>query len=66
VLDWNTPAIEFYTAMGAEFLDTWRNVRMTGDALKRLAGTDRLGSTLGKKGQFAGHLASDSDEEPAL
>lgn len=38
VLDWNTPAIDFYTAMGAEFLDTWRNVRVTGDALLRLAG----------------------------
>lgn len=37
VLDWNTPAIEFYSAMGAEFLDTWRNVRVTGEALKRLA-----------------------------
>jgi len=38
VLDWNTPAIEFYRAMGAEFLDEWRNVRVTGEALKRLAG----------------------------
>lgn len=38
VLDWNTPAIEFYQAMGAEFLDTWRNVRVTGDALRKLAG----------------------------
>jgi GNAT superfamily N-acetyltransferase len=38
VLDWNTPAIEFYQAMGAEFLDTWRNVRVTGDALLKLAG----------------------------
>ncbi len=38
VLDWNTPAIEFYQAMGAEFLDAWRNVRVSGDALKRLAG----------------------------
>ena len=37
VLDWNTPAIDFYRAMGAEFLDEWRNVRMTGEALKRLA-----------------------------
>jgi GNAT superfamily N-acetyltransferase len=37
VLDWNTPAIEFYSAMGAEFLDEWRNVRVTGDALRRLA-----------------------------
>lgn len=38
VLDWNTPAIDFYRSLGAEFLDTWRNVRVTGDALVRLAG----------------------------
>ena len=38
VLDWNTLAIEFYKAMGAEFLDEWRTVRMTGEPLKRLAG----------------------------
>jgi len=38
VLDWNTPAIEFYQAMGAEFLDSWRNVRVSGEALTRLAG----------------------------
>jgi GNAT superfamily N-acetyltransferase len=37
VLDWNTPAIEFYRAMGAEFLDEWRNVRIGGEALDRLA-----------------------------
>ncbi|HVC46449.1 MAG TPA: GNAT family N-acetyltransferase [Terracidiphilus sp.] len=37
VLDWNTPAIDFYRAMGAEFLDEWRNVRISGDALERLA-----------------------------
>jgi GNAT superfamily N-acetyltransferase len=40
VLDWNTPAIEFYRAMGAEFLDEWRNVRLSGAALRRLAGAD--------------------------
>ena len=38
VLDWNSPAIEFYSAMGAEFMDEWRNVRVSGDALQRLAG----------------------------
>jgi GNAT superfamily N-acetyltransferase len=38
VLDWNTPAIDFYRAMGAEFLDEWRNVRVSGEALVRLAG----------------------------
>jgi GNAT superfamily N-acetyltransferase len=37
VLDWNTPAIDFYAAMGAEFLDTWRNVCVKGEALHRLA-----------------------------
>ena len=40
VLDWNQPAIDFYKAMGADFLDEWRNVRVTGDALLRLAGLE--------------------------
>jgi hypothetical protein len=38
VLDWNQPAIDFYASLGAEFLDTWRNVRVSGDALRKLAG----------------------------
>ena len=37
VLDWNTPAIDFYRAMGAEFMDEWRNVRITGESLLQLA-----------------------------
>jgi GNAT superfamily N-acetyltransferase len=37
VLDWNTTAIDFYKAMGGEFLDEWRNVRVSGEALRRLA-----------------------------
>jgi GNAT superfamily N-acetyltransferase len=37
VLDWNTPAIDFYAAHGGEFLDEWRNVRVSGEALMRLA-----------------------------
>ena len=37
VLDWNTPAIDFYRDMGAEFLDEWRNVRLGGEAITRLA-----------------------------
>ena len=37
VLDWNTPAIDFYRAMGAEFLDEWRNVRIEGEVLEQLA-----------------------------
>jgi GNAT superfamily N-acetyltransferase len=43
VLDWNTPAIDFYRAMGAEFMDEWRNVRVSGEALQRLAGVARNG-----------------------
>jgi GNAT superfamily N-acetyltransferase len=38
VLDWNQPAIDFYRAMGGVFTDEWRNVRVTGDALRQLAG----------------------------
>lgn len=37
VLDWNTPAIEFYRKLGAEFLDEWKTVSLQGDALERLA-----------------------------
>jgi GNAT superfamily N-acetyltransferase len=38
VLDWNTPAIEFYRAMGAEAMDEWTVQRVSGEALARLAG----------------------------
>jgi len=38
VLDWNTPSIEFYKAMGATMMDEWRICRVTGDALTKLAG----------------------------
>jgi GNAT superfamily N-acetyltransferase len=37
VLDWNEKAIALYRALGAEFLDDWRTVRLTGDAFQRLA-----------------------------
>jgi len=35
-LDWNEPAIRFYTSMGAVALDDWTIFRVTGDALERL------------------------------
>jgi len=38
VLDWNTPAIDFYRAMGAEFPAEWLNVLVRGEALLKLAG----------------------------
>jgi GNAT superfamily N-acetyltransferase len=37
VLDWNQSAIDFYQNIGATVLPEWRIVRMTGDALTRLA-----------------------------
>ena len=37
VLDWNQPAIDFYTSQGATVLPDWRVVRMTGEALERFA-----------------------------
>jgi GNAT superfamily N-acetyltransferase len=40
VLDWNTPAIDFYTTLGAEFMDEWRTVRIHGDPLRLLAGAE--------------------------
>jgi diamine N-acetyltransferase len=39
VLDWNTPAIEFYEAQGARVMRSWITCRVEGDAIKRLAGT---------------------------
>ncbi len=38
VLDWNAPAIGFYRKLGAVPLDDWTIFRVTGDALKTLAG----------------------------
>jgi len=37
VLDWNTPAIDFYRAIGAEPLDEWDRYRLTGPALEKVA-----------------------------
>src|SRR6476620_5877987 len=37
VLDWNTPSIDFYKSLGAEMLDEWTGVRVSGAALARLA-----------------------------
>ena len=37
VLDWNTPAIEFYEAHGAKVMRPWLTCRVEGEALNRLA-----------------------------
>jgi len=38
VLDWNAPSIAFYDSLGAAAMDEWIVRRMTGEALRRLAG----------------------------
>jgi GNAT superfamily N-acetyltransferase len=40
VLDWNQPAIDMYKALGADFLDDWRDALLTGDGLRKLAEKD--------------------------
>ena len=37
VLDWNTPGIDFYKALGARPMDEWTVYRVDGDALTGLA-----------------------------
>jgi GNAT superfamily N-acetyltransferase len=37
VLDWNTPAIDFYRSLGAEPLSEWTIMRVSGEELRRLA-----------------------------
>lgn len=41
VLDWNTPAIDFYRANGATAMDEWTVHRLTGEALHRAAAGSR-------------------------
>ncbi len=36
VLDWNSPAIEFYRSLGAVAMDEWTVYRVAGEDLKRL------------------------------
>ncbi len=57
VLDWNTPAIDFYRELGAEFLDEWRNVRLGGEAIERLA--------TGSGGAGGGGSGAAAKQEPA-
>jgi GNAT superfamily N-acetyltransferase len=37
VLDWNTPAIKFYESLGATSMKEWLTMRVSGEALKKLA-----------------------------
>lgn len=37
VLDWNTPALDFYKSLGAKVMTEWLTMRVEGEALERLA-----------------------------
>jgi GNAT superfamily N-acetyltransferase len=37
VLDWNEPSIGFYRSIGAEAMDEWTVMRVSGDALEQLS-----------------------------
>ncbi len=45
VLDWNTPAIQFYKSIGAVPLNEWIGYRLAGDALKKFAEDKPNGKT---------------------
>ncbi len=68
VLDWNTPAIDFYSAMGAEFLDTWRNVCVEGEALLRLAGAATIQTAVGAPSfrRTAGERVGDHESQHSI
>ena len=61
VLDWNAPAIAFYSRLGAEGLDDWRRWRLTGKPLERLAAEG--GQTGVKPGSNQGQTGDGASEQ---
>ena len=49
VLDWNTPAIDFYTSMEAVPMDEWTVFRITGESLDKLSREFQKPETRGRK-----------------
>ncbi|QHN04481.1 GNAT family N-acetyltransferase [Granulicella sp. WH15] len=50
VLEWNTPAITFYEAIGAKRLMEWRTMRISDSALSLLASASSSGSSVDSPG----------------
>jgi len=50
VLDWNEPSIRFYRSLGAETMDEWTVHRVTGPAIRALAGRADFGPVSGSRG----------------
>lgn len=66
VLDWNTPAIDFYAAMGGEFLDEWRSVRVSGEALARLAGSETTNAGAASFRSLSDERVGEHDSSPQV
>jgi GNAT superfamily N-acetyltransferase len=63
VLDWNTLAIDFYVAMGGEFMHEWRTVRLDDEALVRLAAGTRI-DRIGAGDDAPEVLAGEAEDAP--
>jgi GNAT superfamily N-acetyltransferase len=59
VLAWNEPALNFYATLGAERLEEWRKMRLSGEALATVANTTSQTRDMGHpylpQTQDAGH-----------
>ena len=45
VLDWNTPAVDFYRSLGAQSMSEWTIMRLSGEQLAAVASTARTEGT---------------------
>ena len=57
VLDWNSPAQEFYRSLGARPMDEWTSWRVDGEALRKLATVSSLRRADSNSGGPAGHAS---------
>lgn len=49
VLDWNTPAIDFYKSLGAKTMNEWLTMRIEGEDIKKLAESDGQSQVTSRK-----------------
>ena len=56
VLAWNEPALNFYAALGAERLEEWRKLRLSGAALQAVADSMSQAPDMGQPGCLAAEV----------
>src|SRR5882724_423907 len=54
VLEWNTPALEFYDLLGATIMDEWETMRLMEPALSRLANSGEASTVAAKEKSSGG------------